>query len=179
MNSDELVKLELLCFLQQKSKIMTFGDLVSICTDFCNSDEVRWRRLLCITMCIRDRQRLKALTRITKQLPTCWSWHWIQMFFTYICCNWYFSTATGGNWSPGCVSSHAGTLIITFWSTSHQCYAAGDGGDEEHCQGAAAVSSDSSGLQQCGESKQALLNSSKAHNCAITARAAGSSTQQS
>ena len=81
MNSDELVKLELLCFLQQKSKIMTFGDLVSICTDFCNSDEVRWRRLLCITMCIRDRQRLKALTRITKQLPTCWSWHWIQMFF--------------------------------------------------------------------------------------------------
>jgi len=28
MNSDELVKLELLCFLQQKSKIMTFDDLV-------------------------------------------------------------------------------------------------------------------------------------------------------
>jgi len=44
-------------------------------------------------------------------------------------------------------------------------------------------------LQQCRqtavvsnsvvESKQTLLNSSKAHNCAITARAAGSSTQQS
>jgi len=43
MNSDELVKSELLCFLQQKSKIMTFDDLVSVtvCTHFYNSDEVR------------------------------------------------------------------------------------------------------------------------------------------
>jgi len=38
---NELVRSELVCFLQQKSSILPFDDLVTIATDFYSADDVR------------------------------------------------------------------------------------------------------------------------------------------
>ena len=41
MNTEKLVRSEMLCFLQQKSNILAFDDLVMVCADFYSVDEVR------------------------------------------------------------------------------------------------------------------------------------------
>jgi len=41
MNTEELVRSEMLCFLQQKSNILAFDDLVTVCADFYSVDEVK------------------------------------------------------------------------------------------------------------------------------------------
>ena len=37
----EFVRSELLCFVQQKSKVLAFDDLVALCVDFYASDEIK------------------------------------------------------------------------------------------------------------------------------------------
>jgi len=41
MATNELVRNELACFLQQKSLILPFDDLIQLATDFYTSDEIK------------------------------------------------------------------------------------------------------------------------------------------